>query len=69
MVGIHVLRADGLVPIGVGMAIVRVLAIAFVSQLTCGIAGLLDVLWPLWDERRQALHDKIASSVVVRSVI
>jgi uncharacterized RDD family membrane protein YckC len=27
---------------------------------------LLDGLWPLWDRRRQALHDKIAGSVVVR---
>jgi uncharacterized RDD family membrane protein YckC len=27
---------------------------------------LLDCLWPLWDPRRQALHDKIAGSVVVR---
>lgn len=26
---------------------------------------LLDGLWPLWDERRQALHDKVASTVVV----
>jgi uncharacterized RDD family membrane protein YckC len=28
---------------------------------------LLDVLWPLWDDNRQALHDKIAgTNVVVR---
>ena len=27
---------------------------------------VLDGLWPLWDKRRQALHDKIAGSVVVR---
>jgi uncharacterized RDD family membrane protein YckC len=27
---------------------------------------MLDGLWPLWDPRRQALHDKIAGSVVVR---
>jgi len=27
---------------------------------------LLDGLWPLWDRHRQALHDKIAGSVVVR---
>ncbi len=26
----------------------------------------LDGLWPLWDRHRQALHDKIAGSVVVR---
>jgi uncharacterized RDD family membrane protein YckC len=27
---------------------------------------VLDGLWPLWDRRFQALHDKIAGSVVVR---
>jgi uncharacterized RDD family membrane protein YckC len=29
--------------------------------------GLIDVLWPLWDERRQCLHDKAASTVVERA--
>lgn len=27
---------------------------------------LLDYLWPLWDPHRQALHDKIAGSIVVK---
>jgi uncharacterized RDD family membrane protein YckC len=27
---------------------------------------LLDVLWPLWDKKRQALHDKIARTNVVK---
>jgi uncharacterized RDD family membrane protein YckC len=31
-----------------------------------GLFALLDGLWPLWDPRRQALHDKIVGSVVVR---
>jgi uncharacterized RDD family membrane protein YckC len=31
-----------------------------------GLFTLLDGLWPLWDRQRQALHDKIAGSVVVR---
>jgi uncharacterized RDD family membrane protein YckC len=33
-----------------------------------GLFTLLDGLWPLWDRRRQALHDKIAGSVVVRVI-
>lgn len=33
--------------------------------LTCGIGGLLDGLWPLWDQKRQALHDKPANTVVI----
>ena len=28
---------------------------------------LIDVLWPLWDPRRQALHDKLAGTCVVRA--
>lgn len=28
---------------------------------------VLDYLWPLWDSKNQALHDKVVSSVVVRS--
>jgi uncharacterized RDD family membrane protein YckC len=31
-----------------------------------GLFTLIDGLWPLWDRHRQALHDKIAGSVVVR---
>lgn len=30
-----------------------------------GFYGLLDVLWCLWDPRRQCLHDKIAKTAVV----
>jgi uncharacterized RDD family membrane protein YckC len=28
---------------------------------------LLDGLWPLWDDKRQALHDKVAATNVVRT--
>ena len=31
------------------------------------VYSLLDDLWPLWDGRRQALHDKVARTNVVRS--
>ena len=31
------------------------------------LAGLLDALWPLWDDKRQALHDKLAKTQVVRT--
>jgi uncharacterized RDD family membrane protein YckC len=29
--------------------------------------GLIDVLWPLWDANNQCLHDKAASTIVVRA--
>jgi hypothetical protein len=28
------------------------------------IIGLIDDLFPLWDQRRQSLHDKVARTVV-----
>jgi uncharacterized RDD family membrane protein YckC len=31
------------------------------------IVGLIDVLWPLWDSQKQCLHDKAASTIVVRA--
>ncbi len=31
------------------------------------IPALLDYLWPLWDEKNQALHDKVVGSVVVKA--
>ncbi|TDC54994.1 RDD family protein, partial [Actinomadura sp. KC345] len=33
-----------------------------------GMVGLLDNAWILWDERRQALHDKVAGTLVVKAV-
>ena len=27
---------------------------------------LVDYLWPLWDSRNQTLHDKVASTIVIR---
>jgi uncharacterized RDD family membrane protein YckC len=30
------------------------------------LAVLLDYLWPLWDDKKQALHDKVAATNVVR---
>jgi len=30
------------------------------------VPGVIDSVWPLWDERAQSWHDKISRSVVVR---
>lgn len=30
-----------------------------------GLASVLDLLWPAWDDKKQALHDKIAATNVV----
>ena len=58
-----VVNADNGAAIGWGKAFGRTGA-AVALNLTL-IGGLLDVLWPLWDERMQTLHDKMAGTLVV----
>jgi uncharacterized RDD family membrane protein YckC len=62
--GLRVRLRDQPGNVGWGTSILR----ALVYQL-CGLfapAYFLNVLWPLWDDKRQALHDKAARTNVVR---
>ena len=63
--GIRVVREDDLGAIGYRRAFGRALAVLVLGVIP--FAGILDGLRPLWDTRNQAIHDKIASTVVVRS--
>jgi uncharacterized RDD family membrane protein YckC len=61
--GISVRRAAEPGPLPLRAAVLRrlvPLAGQFVNLLT-----LIDYLWPLWDDKRQALHDKVAGTQVV----
>lgn len=51
-------------PIGFGMSVVREL-LYVVASAACGIVWLVAVLFPLWDEKRQTLVDKIITTVAV----
>jgi uncharacterized RDD family membrane protein YckC len=74
LLGIEVRRRDHRGTLSWGTVLLRWLAqnvatvlgvvplVGFVTYLY----WLLDVLWPLWDPNRQALHDKIARTNVVR---
>jgi len=71
VVKIRVFREDGQ-PISVGFAIVREFVVrgllfAVVGGFFLGLPWLLDLLWPLWDERKQTLHDKIVSTYVIEA--
>ena len=57
----------------------RTVLLRWVGQFGVGILGhpatsgpsaastaSLDYLWPLWDDKKQAIHDKIAKTNVVR---
>jgi uncharacterized RDD family membrane protein YckC len=45
---------------------VRLLNLVPAVGVLVGLYLLLDYLWPLWDEKNQALHDKVAATNVVR---
>ena len=67
---IRVVRTSG-ERITFGFALLREVLIKSVifgiaGSLTAGIAPLLDVLWPLWDEENRALHDFIVNTRVVK---
>jgi uncharacterized RDD family membrane protein YckC len=65
LLGIRVIDEAVGGPIGYGRSFGR-WAVPAVVNFFCGIFGLVDGLWPLWDDRNQALHDKVAKSVVIR---
>jgi uncharacterized RDD family membrane protein YckC len=67
--GIRVVRASG-EPMTFGFAMLREVAVkallfGIAGTITAGIANLLDVLWPLWDEENRALHDFIVNTRTV----
>ena len=64
--GIRVVRIDGQ-PFQTSNAIVRELLVKFILMGICFIVQILNVLWPLWDDKHQALHDKIVNTMVVRA--
>jgi uncharacterized RDD family membrane protein YckC len=61
--GISVRHTDRPGPLDLATAVKR-RVIPLVGTFV-GLLTLLDGLWPLWDAKRQALHDKVASTQVV----
>ena len=73
IVGIRVIKDDGS-PSNWGYTflrefVIKLLLVGFISDMTFGIARLVDYLWPLWDraEKMQTLHDKMLGTIVVRN--
>jgi uncharacterized RDD family membrane protein YckC len=65
IMGIKLVKLDTGQPIGAGMAFVRYLVGQLIGSVTCGVGSLVDLLWPLWDDKNQTLHDKAVGSVVI----
>jgi uncharacterized RDD family membrane protein YckC len=53
-------------PPGYGKAAIRWLVEVVLGVTVIG--GILDLLWPLWDNQSQTLHDKAAGTLVVSSL-
>lgn len=65
VVGITIVRADTGTLLGGGGGFLRWLITSVFGALSC--VGLVDVLWPLWDDRKQTLHDKVVTSIALRT--
>jgi len=71
-VGVRVVRDETLAALGYGRALARavfegVLRLINLLFFLLGLIWILDMLFPLWDKKRQTLHDKVAGSVVLRA--
>ena len=71
LVGIRVVRENG-EPSGWGYTFLREFVIkgllgGVLSSITGGIYTVVDHLWPLWDQKRQTLHDKMVNTIVVQN--
>lgn len=67
LVGVRVVSKTG-EPVSLRRAMPReVLGRTLLGAITLGLYSLIDSLWPLWDGRRQALHDKIGGTYVFRA--
>lgn len=65
--GLRVVRATDNGPISYGAAFGRVAFTYVFGILTFNIGALIDVIFVLWDPRKQALHDKIVKTIVVNA--
>jgi uncharacterized RDD family membrane protein YckC len=70
-VGMMVVRAKAVdatsgAPIGYGRALGRVV-VEYLMFFLLFAPWVLDMLFPLWDPRRQTLHDKFTNTVVVKT--
>jgi uncharacterized RDD family membrane protein YckC len=63
--GISTRDETGQGAIGYGRALGRI-GITYAFEILCLIPLIIDYLSPLWDPRRQAWHDKVVRSLVIK---
>jgi uncharacterized RDD family membrane protein YckC len=64
--GIRVVDARGVRTVSYARALGRAVC-EYVFIVLFVIPWIVDMLYPLWDPRRQTLHDKVADTVVIRT--
>ncbi len=66
VLGIQVIKRSTGAPPGFGASFIRnfVFGLEFVGMYV--LVGFVGLLWPLWDNQKQAWHDKAASTIVIR---
>ncbi len=71
VVGARVVRESTNDVLGYGTALARavveqVFRLLGILFILLGLVWLLDMLWPLWDKKKQTLHDKVVHTIVLR---
>jgi uncharacterized RDD family membrane protein YckC len=66
--GIRVVREDGQAMTFATALVRETLGRQLPALISSGLYVPVDYLWPMWDARRQALHDKIGRTLVVGAV-
>lgn len=69
LLGVYILDADTRSPVSTGRVwirevLVKQLLVGLLGLVT-GVASLIDAIWVFFDRNRQALHDKVAGTIVV----
>ncbi len=64
IVGIRIVKADSGQLLGGGGGFLRWMMAFVFGLISC--VSILDLLWPLWDNRNQTLHDKVVGSIAVQ---
>jgi uncharacterized RDD family membrane protein YckC len=65
--GISLVDSTTGLPLGPGRCFLRELVFGLLNGITGSVFGIIDYLWPLWDQNNERIMDKIITSRVVKS--
>ena len=67
--GISLVDSSTGMPLGAGRCFLREFVFGLLNGVTGSVFGILDYLWPLWDQNNERIMDKFMTSRVVNSNI